>query len=223
MRSMWAFVWSPVRFFEARAETQPDWVLAGVAPVLCGVLQVTAVVILAGKVQEVLATALPHLDAARALAPPLSASALTTVAGYPVAFGFSAMALICLDVLLVDSRKAPQLAACAAYTFYTQVPASVLLIAAACLWSPTPLILDGAFPLADLRHVARDYREGVRSAPLFAIAESVAELSLLWFAALLGVALRVVSGVSVRAATLSACLLWITFGGVRRLMWMWFG
>jgi len=45
----------------------------------------------------------------------------------------------------------------------------------------------------------------------------------LWFAAMLGVALRVVSGVSIRAAVLSASLLWLTFGGVRRLVWMWFG
>jgi hypothetical protein len=194
-----------------------------VAPVLCGALQVVAAAILAERVQEVLAAALPHMDAARSLTPPLSASALTTVVGYPVAFGFSAMALICLDVLLVDSRRAPQLAACAAYTFYTQVPASVLLIVAVCLWSPAPLILDAAYPLAGLQHAALEYREAVRSAPLFAIAESVAELSLLWFAALLGVALRVVSGVSVRAAALSACLLWLAFGGVRRLMWMWLG
>jgi hypothetical protein len=223
MRSVWAFVWSPVRFFETRAQTAPDWVWAGVAPVLCGVLQVIATVILAGKIQEVLAAALPHMDAAGALAPPLTASALTTVAGYPVAFGFCAMALICLDVLLVDSRRAPQLAACAGYTFYTQVPAAVLLIVAVCCWSPLPLIVDAGSPLAGLQRAAFDYREAVRSAPLFVIADSVADLSLLWFAAMLGVALRVVSGVSIRAAVLSASLLWLTFGGVRRLVWMWFG
>jgi len=106
---MWRLVWSPVEYFGLMVSGQPRLMVACVPPVLCGVLEWCAAAIMADKTAPVIADLASRLGVVATGIPGAQLSVATTVTGYPIAFGLAVVALVCIDVLAIDSGRAARL------------------------------------------------------------------------------------------------------------------
>ena len=204
---MWNLVWSPVRFFDARRHRHADWITALAAPALCAGLQSVSVSIFSGKIRPMLDTALARLDLPLASLPSghlfVAMSALT----YPMYFALLTLAVLALDVLANDSGQPARLTELTALSFYTQVPYCLLMILIAWVWVPEPMRLPLGRSTAEVLTAVQRYRETMRSGPLLSTGRLLSFYSLLWLAAVLSVALKVVTGLSTRATVVVAMVL----------------
>ena len=221
---MWNLVWSRVRFFDARRRRHADWITALAAPALCAGLQGVSVSIFSGKVRAMLDTALARLDLPLAGLPSghlfVAMSALT----YPMYFALLTLAVLALDVLANDSGQPARLTELTALSFYTQVPYCLLMILIAWVWVPEPMRLPVGRSTAELLTDVHRYRETMRAGPLLSTGRLLSFYSLFWLAAVLSIALKVVTGLSTRATVvvamvlLTLCVVGPILGAVVRLL-----
>lgn len=197
---MLAFVFSPVQFFERRLQTEPDWLLAWSAPWLCAMLHLVAGVVVAAKTQPVVDAFTARVGVSTEIVPMGHLFAFFSVVGYPIAYGLAVVAVIVLDVLLRDSGRASRLAEFAGLCFFTHVPYTAFMVAAAWRWQPEVVRWPSGASTADLLIVMRQFGDAVIDDPLFATARLLSYYAALWLVCLLGVVLKVVSRVSTPAA-----------------------
>ncbi len=204
---MWNIVWSPVRFFDARRHRHADWVTALAAPALCAGLQGVSVSIFSGKIRPILETALARLDLPLAGLPSGHLFVVMSALTYPMYFALLTLAVLALDVLANNSGQPARLTELTALSFYTQVPYCLLMILIAWVWVPEPLRLPVGRSTAELLTEVQRYRETMRSGPLLSTGRLLSFYSLLWLAAVLSIALKVVSDLSTRATIIVAMVL----------------
>jgi hypothetical protein len=204
---MWRFVFSPVEFFEARRCGQPDWWLAGLAPLSCAGLQLAAALVVAAKVQPDIEALTAALGVSAGMVPSGHVFAFFGVAGYPVACGAVVLAAIALDGWLGGVGRPARLAEGAVWCFYSHVPSAAFALAAAWWWEPRPIRIAPGLGSADVVALASEYQAAVVNAPLFLTSRVIASYAALWLIGLLAVLLRVesrlpTSGVVVAVAVL---------------------
>ena len=157
--------------------------------------------IFSGKTRPMLDAAMARLDLPVTGLPsgPLlvAMSALT----YPTFFAILTLAILALDVLIGDSGQPARLTEFTALSFYTQVPYCLLMILLAWVWVPEPIRLPAGPSTAELLSTVQRYRETMQSAPLLSTGRLLSYYSLLWLAAVLSVALKVVADLSTYRAT----------------------
>ncbi len=148
--------------------------------------------IFSGKIRPMLDTALARLDLPLASLPSghlfVAMSALT----YPMYFALLTLAVLALDVLTNDSGQPARLTELTALSFYTQVPYCLVMILIAWVWVPEPMRLPVGRSTAELLTEVQRYRETMRSGPLLSTGRLLSFYSLLWLAAVLSIALKVV-------------------------------
>lgn len=213
---MWAFVWSPVRFFEVSLQRPPRWFLALIAPALCGLLNMAAVLILAEKNHTMLDGTLAGAGVAAASFHAARLSAVLTIAGYPVYFALTAMILASLDVLLKDSGRQERLIEFAGLAFFAFLPSCLFMLGVAIFWTPPPFDAGASGSLLDLQAAAIKHVSAMRGDPWPLTAAVFYYVCLAWCAALLGVILRVAGEFSVRAAGAAALAIFAGFSGFWR-------
>lgn len=213
---MIAFLWSPVHFFEARLQRPPVWLLALGAPMLCGVLDMSAVLILAGKHSEALA----HLAAAAGVNPSAfdaaRLSSVLSLAGYPMYFVLMAGIVASVDTLLLDSGRQARLIELVGLAFFSFVPVCVLTLAVAVIWTPPPFHVAPGATFGDVQLAVTSYVENVRADPALSTMRALYYVSLAWCVALTGSALKIATGLSNRAAAATALLMFAGFSGAWR-------
>ena len=199
--------WSPVRFFNARRRRHPDWGTALAAPALCAGLQIVATSMFSGKTRPLLDTALDRLDLPLTGLPSGLLGVAISALSYPMFFGLLTLAVLALDVLVTDSGQPARLTEFTALSFYTQVPYCLLMILIAWIWVPEPVRLPVGPATAALPVVVQRYRDTILSGPLLSTGRLLSYYSLLWQAAVLSVAFKVVAGLSTRATLMMAVVL----------------
>lgn len=202
---MGGFVWSPVRFFEGRLGRPPQWPLALGVPLICGLLDMTAMLVLGGKAWAAVDTALPHglpagMDVGTRLA------AVLSVTGFPVYFGLAALMLASADVLFKDSRQQPRLVEFTGLAFSAFLPACLFTLLVALTW--TPPAVGGAS--LDAASVLVDFRDAATADPWLSTAGLLYYVGLAWCSALLGVVLTVVSGFPRTGAAVAAMAIFLS-------------
>lgn len=213
---MLSFVWSPVRFFEARLHRPPNWALAFGAPIVCGVLDMAAVLIVAGKNQDALEHILLSAGLTTGALGAAKASSVLTAAGYPIYFALAAAVLACLDVLTKDSGRQLRLVEFAGLSFCAFIPSVLFMLGVAVFWTPPVMdTLTGASFL-DVQAVVARYVDAMRASASLSTAAVVYYCCLAWCAALLGVALKVTAGFQAKAAAVASALIFTGFSGVWR-------
>ena len=204
---MWTLIWSPVRFFDARRRRHPDWVTALAAPALCAGLQHVSVSIFSGKIRPMLDAALARLDLPVTALPSGPLLVLVSALTYPTYFALLTLGMLALNVLVGDSGQPARVTEFTALSFYTQVPYLLSMVLIAWVWVPEPIRLPVGPSSAELLAAAHGYRETMWSAPLLSTGRLLSYYSLLWFAAVLSAALKVVAGLSTRATVVVAVIL----------------
>jgi len=211
-----AFIWSPVRFFESRLAGPPRWLPALSAPLLCGVLDMSAVLILGAKnaaaAGPVLASGGVGVQALRAAH---FASVLTLI-GYPVHFALMALILTSADVLFKDSGRQHRLAEFAGLAFFAFVPGCLFMLGAAVVWAPEPVQTPAGSAFLDFQAAAARFADAMKADPWLSTARVVYLSCLGWCVALMGAALTVASGFGRRAACLASVLIFVAFSGFWR-------
>ena len=216
--------WSPVRFFDARRRGRPDWATALAAPVLCAGLQTVSIAIFSGKTRPVVDAALARLDLPLTGLPTGQVLVAVSTLTYPMYFGLLTLAVLALDVLTNDSGEPARLTELTALSFYTQVPYCVAMIVIANVWVPEPIRLPTGPSTVDVLTAVSRYRDAMLSGPLLSTGRLLSYYSLLWLAAVLSVALKVVGGLSTRATVIATIVLLIVcaagpiLGGTMRLL-----
>ncbi len=213
---MWAFVWSPVRFFDARLHRPPNWLLALAAPVLCGLLDMSALLVLGDKNQAALARMLGPGGLSSEMLSAARMSTILTVTGYPIYFALTAMIMACLDVLAHDSGRQVRLVECAGLAFFAFIPACVFMLGVAVFWSPPPVAATVGASFMDVQTLTTRYLANLRADPWLSTATVVYYLCLTWCVALLAVVLKVAAAFSTRTAAIAAAALFAGFSGFWR-------
>ena len=217
-------VWSPVRFFDARRRRRPDWRTALAAPALCAGLQSVSVSIFNSKTRPIVDSALARLDLPLTGLPSPHLFVAISALAYPAFFGLLTLAVLALDVLVKDSGQPTRLTEFTALCFYTQVPYCLLMILIAWFWVPDPIRLPVGLSTAELLSWMRHYQATMLSGPLLSTGRLLSYYSLVWLAAVLSVALKVVTGLSTRATVVMAIVLFTVcaagpiLGAVARLL-----
>lgn len=213
---MIAFLWSPIRFFEARLHRPPAWLLALSAPILCGVLDMSTVLVMAGKHSQALA----HLAAGAGVSPSAfdaaRLSSVLSLAGYPMYFVLMAVIVASIDTLLLDSGRQTRLVELVGLAFFSFLPVCMLTLVVAVIWTPPPFHVAPGATFGDMQPAITSYLEDVYTDPALSIMRALYYVSLAWCAALTGSALKVTTGLSKWAAVATALLIFAGFSGVRR-------
>ena len=213
---MIAFLWSPVHFFEGRLHRPPVWLLALSAPMLCGVLDMSAVLVLAGKHSQALA----HLAAAAGVNPSAfdaaRLSSVLSLAGYPMYFVLMAVIVASVDTLLLDSGRQARLIELVGLAFFAFLPVCVLTLAVAVLWTPPPFQVTPGATFGEVQLAVTSYLEHVHADPALSTMRVLYYVSLAWCGALIGSALKVTTGLSNWVAGATALLVFAGFSGAWR-------
>lgn len=205
---VWGFAVHPAVFFRTRLQKKPNWVLALSAPALCALLQLASALVLSEKAQPVLREFLVQENLAAADMHAFSTVAASAgFASYFLNYGMMALAVVCLDVLLKDSGRLPRLAEFTGLSFFLQLPYCVLMLIAAYLWVPDPVLLPTSTSPSEIRLAIQEWRQVMFSWPLFVASRTIAYYLLAWQAILLAICLKIVSGLSTRAVLLAGGLL----------------
>ena len=185
----------------------PAWGAALTAPALCAALQGVSVSIFGAKTRPMVDAALARLDLPLTGLPSghlfVAMSALT----YPMFFGLLTLAVLALDVLVTDSWKPARLTEFTAVSFYTQVPYCLLMTLSAWVWVPEPIRLPAGPSTVDVLTAVQRHRDTMLSGSLLSTGRLLSYYSLLWLAAVLSIALKVVTGLSTRATVMVAIVL----------------
>lgn len=207
IRHLW---FSPVRFFRARLERPPRY-LGALAPLAAYIALTSAAVLVAmGKTRRVTEVAFAGVEAA-ALPPAWVGDAIgvmsSVTAGCSV-FVLSALAVLALDMLFVQSGRGRRLVEFTALAYWSQVPfAAVWLAIVAGWWELAPLRLPPGATSVELLEVLQAYQEDSASEPLPSTLRLAASYFWCWLVALQAVALRVVAGFTVGGAWAAGGLL----------------
>lgn len=218
---MLAFVWSPVRFFEARLAKPPNWLLALTPPVLAGCLDASALVLLGNKMQPVLEVFGGGSAEAATAFQTIRFAAVFSFLGTPATFVLAATLLVSVDVLLIDSRRQLRAAELAGLAFWPSVAGSALIVVAVVVWTPAVPAVPGAASPSALSDAAAEYVRSMRSESWMASALLIANLATLWCAGLLGVVGRVVCRLSVPASIVAALAILVSITALRTGDWSW--
>lgn len=213
---MVAFVWSPVLFFEARLHRPPAWLLALSAPLLCGVLDMSAVLVLASKHADVL----EHLASAAGVNPSAfgaaRVSSVLSLAGYPMYFVLMALIVASVDTLMLDSGRQVRLVELVGLAFFSFLPVCALTLVVALTWTPPPFHVTPGASFVDVQPAMASYLERVQADPALSTMRALYYASLAWCVALTGGALKVTTGLSSSAAAVTALLMFAGFSGFWR-------
>lgn len=213
---MGSFVWSPIRFFESRLRKPPGWPLALTAPILCGVLDMAAVLVLATKNGESVAqlTAALPLNASSFAAVKLSS--VLSIAGYPLYFVLMAVIVASVDTILLDSGRQIRLVKLVGLAFFSFLPVCAATLVIALLWTPPSFPTPSGQTLSEVQVALTAYLGEVRADPALSTLRVLYFASLAWCGALAGSALRVASGVPTAVAATTALLIFVAFSGLWR-------
>jgi len=159
------------------------------------------------KTRPPLEVALAEADLPLTGLPTAPLFAATSLLTYPMVCGLLILAVLALDVLGTDSGEPARLAEFTALCFYTQVPYCLLMIAIAWVWVPESFTLPSGVSAAELLFEVRRYRSTLLSEPLLSTGRLLSFYSLLWLAAVVSIALKVVGGLSPRATVVVAVVL----------------
>jgi hypothetical protein len=208
------FLFRPTAFFERRLRTPPDWTTAAVPLVLCAALQTLSATLLVGKLRPLLAelsarTALP----AGGLAPLQGFAIVLAPLGCLMTFAMAALALVCIDVLMGDSRLAGRLAEFASLSFFAYLPYAAATVVFVWLWRPDPDLLLG-LSAPDGLQTGFAARQAALFQPLPAIAHLASDYSTVWYVAMVSLALKVVARLHTAGTLLAAAFLLGLFLGV---------
>ena len=207
IRHLW---FSPVRFFRARLE-QPPRYPGALAPLAAYIALTSAAVLVAGgKTRRVAEAAFAGVEV-----PPLppawvgdAIGVVSSVTAGCFVFALSALAVLALDTLFVQSGRARRLVEFTALAYWCQLPfTAVWLGILAWWWEPEPLRLPPGVTSVELLDVLSAYQENSASAPMLSTLRLVASYFWCWFVALQAVALRVVAGFTVGGAWAAGGLL----------------
>lgn len=213
---MIAFVWSPVHFFEARLHRPPVWLLALSAPLLCGVLDMSAVLVMAGKHSEALAQLAATAGVNPSAFEAARLSSVLSLAGYPMYFVLMAAIVASVDTLLLDSGRQTRLVELVGLAFFSFLPVCVLTLLVAVFWTPPPFHVSPGATFSEVQPVIASYLDRVHADPALSTIRALYYVSLAWCVALTGSALKVATGLSNRAAAATALLILAGFSGVWR-------
>jgi hypothetical protein len=214
---MLAFVFSPVRYFESRLDRRLGWTLPLAVPGLCALLHCTAALILAGKTGPIVESAFDEIGLSTAALFPAQVFALLTLFGYPITYGMAVLALIALDVVLIDSGQARRLGQCAGLCFLSQLPYCLLMVVVAVAWTPAPLSLPAGASLLEVRQAVERYRDAASEGPLLSTARLMSYYSILWLCTTLAISLKVVSRLRIGATLAAGAFLTALLGGLTLL------
>jgi hypothetical protein len=203
MRAIRAFVCHPVALFRARAEQPWHPGVALLPPVLCAGLQFVTVRVLSANTFSAVIASLSEIDGR---APRWEAMGLVfgmvSALSYLATYALAVVTLVCLDVLLADSRSGLKLAELTGLAFVPQVVACMTRLIAVALWLP-PWSGPPLASIADASAAVAAYRHLVFAHPAF-ITASVVEFGCVgWTIALAGVALHAVGKLPVRQVLLA--------------------
>ena len=202
-----------MRFFQQRLEHPPRWTLALGTPVLCGLLDMTAIVTLGAKNQAAVDTALPTgLPAGALLASKVSAA--LSMLGFPLYFVLAAMMLASADVVFRDSRRQLRLIEFAGIAFAAFLPVCLYMLVIAVVWMPPPIETLGSG--VDLQSAVARYLTMLREDAWLSTGHVLYYCCLAWCAALLGVVLNVVSSFSRMGAAAAAAAVFVSLSGFWR-------
>ena len=208
---MLTLVLAPVRFFTERLERPPRWGIALGVPVLCGVLDMTAMLILGTRSTANVNALLPGgLPGGALLA--TRVSAVLSVVGFPLYFALSALVLTSADVLLRDSRRQGRLVECAGLAFVSFLPACVFTLIVALVWTPPRVV----FLERDMASVLAAYGDAMKADPFLATASLLYYMCLGWCSILFGVILTVVSGLEKHVAGIVAAAIFLSLSSFWR-------
>ena len=206
---MFTLFWSPVRFFETRRADGLHWLAAAGALVLCAVLQ-------AVNSSMTLAKMLPEMERVMALVEtpfaefPLQGLAVVGgLLGYPMFFGVMLLAVLALDIVAAGSQQPRLLAKFTAFSFYTQVPWCIAMIAIAWLWTPEPMRVPVGASDTEILEALGRYQRSIQTEPLMSTGRLLGHYSNLWLSAVLAIALKVVGSLSVRATFAVGAVLFV--------------
>ena len=166
-----------------------------------------SVSIFSGKTRPMVEATLARLDLPLTGLPFGQLFVAMSVLTYPAFFGLLTLGVLALDVLIKDSGQPARLTEFTALSFYTQVPYCLLMILIAWVWVPEPMRLPLGRSTAEVLTAVQRYRETMRSGPLLSTGRLLSFYSLLWLAAVLSTALKVVTGLSTRATVVVAMVL----------------
>lgn len=207
VRHLW---FSPVRFFRARLE-QPPRHLGALVP-LAAYIALTSAAVLAtgGKTRRVTEAAFAGVEAPL-LPPAWVGDAIgvvsSVIAGCSV-FALSALAVLALDTLFVQSGRGRRLVEFTALAYWSQLPFTVVWLGIlAWWWQPEPLRVPPGVTAVELVDVLSAYQEDSASAPVLSVLRLAASYFWCWLIALQAVALRVVAGFTVGGAWAAGGLL----------------
>jgi Yip1 domain len=203
--ALWNFVAHPASFFGDRFRQKPNWPLALAAPALCAVLQFISSFLLTNKTLPIVRKFLAreHLQQIDMHLFGVLASTFAS-ASYLVAFGTIVAAVVCFDVLLMDSGRLRRLAEFAGLSFFAQLPYCVLMVVVAYLWSPNPIgpALDTS--PSEISAAIQQWRTEMFGWWLLSASRVIGYYALIWQVVLIGVFLNVVSRLKVWVAVLAS-------------------
>ena len=208
---------SPIRFFSARLEMSPSWMLALSPVIAAAVMTVAAAGVLSVKVQPQIEAAMSEmgLDAGQVPAGVIVIVGLIAgAAGYLAMFGAMALTVVVLDLLFAQSGRARRLVEFSGFSFVSQLPLTTLGLAVAIWITPEPLRLPADATLPEFQEVMSEYRGRVTSGAAQSTLQMIGVYFGLWLAALQAIALRAVSGFSVGGGWAAGILLAVMFVGV---------
>jgi hypothetical protein len=211
---MLRFILTPVRFFESRRMRPPNWVLALSAPLLCGCLQVVSNRLFVSKTEPMVAQLMARLNVDAAGFPFAGVFTVVSSLTYPMLLALAVLAVVCLDVLLKDSRQSRRLGEFTALCFFTHVPYCAWMVLVAWFWVPEDIRIPVHATPYEVWTAVETYRAEMLSAPMLSTARILWFYSMAWLACQLSVSLKVVSGIPVRAAAVVAVALFAGFAGL---------
>ena len=206
---MFTLFWSPVRFFETRRADGLHWLAAAGAPVLCAVLQAVSGSMTTAKILPEVERVTALVDAPFTEFPVQGLAVVAGLLGYPMFYGVMLLAVLAIDILVSGSEQPRLLAKFTAVSLYTQVPWCIVMIGIAWHWTPEPLRLPVGAAEADILEALARYQRDVQSGPLMSTGQLLEHYSKLWLSAVLGIALKVVGSLSVRATVAAAAVLFV--------------
>ena len=207
IRHLW---FSPVRFFRARLE-QPPRYPGALAPLAVYIaLMSAAVVVAGGKTRRVAEVAFAGVEGP-SLPPAWVGDAIGVIASVTTGsflFALSALAVLALDTLFVQSGRGRRLVEFTALAYWSQVPfTAAWLVIVAGWWELAPLRLPPGATTVELMEIVQAYQEDSASEPLPSTLRLAASYFWCWLVALQAVALRVVAGFTVGGAWAAGGLL----------------
>ena len=210
-------LFSPIRFYRARLEARPRYLVA-LAPLAAYIVLSSATVLVATrKTQRVTEVAFEQAGF-----PPLASvwvgeaiGVVSSITAGCFLFGISALSVVVLDMLLAQSGRSRRLVEFTALAFYSQLPlAAVGLAVVVWWWSPAPLRLPAGITSMELADFLRAYQAESADTAGLSTLQLAGSYFWCWLVALQAAALRVVSGFSVGGAWAAGIMLAVLFVGI---------